>query len=354
MVVYDIMKKNIINNITMKSLKSEASIKQVSVDHLLKVTHQPIFTAYLISSLQFESKSSSNIYEISVSQDPKHLRLDTFSLINTIQNLEQWASEIVDLCKESFLDCDIADQDKIVLEENLSLINELLGKNKNDRIKAFEVSINETLDDWKKHHDNFMSKQNQIESYSGRINSNDLNDNKTLSSLKDYMNQLEVNFIDKVGRSFKSESGEFSYLLETVKTNNNKMIENAFNVRNILTKYVGHKYDLRQPMAYLKDKESGLSNEISLGVLSSDNRSLGFQDVCKYLKDNNVINSIQFDLLRRSKNKEDLFTVLKNKGYETIRYYESEETFLHNKDLYKERKNVNKVNNIVNFKNKVA
>ena len=142
---------------------------------------------------------------------------------------------------------------------------------------------------------------------------------------------IERDFRYNIELDFDKAVENFTDFLETVRNNNDNMRTFAYELRESLVSFVKDEYDLRQPMQYLKEIESGKDNEISLGILNTSNMNI----LMNYLEKNEVITSVQKNILKKSYEKDELINLLQNIGYEKIYYYESEESFLSNKDLYK-------------------
>jgi len=339
----------------MKSLKNTNSINQISKDYLLGITKQPEITCPIINALQFSGNNRSKIYKCELGEDPNYLEVDTRQLIKTIEKLKSWATDICNIYHDNNLIIEI-ESDKKDIEGLIKLVEEYVDHNYISEIEEHQKDINKIIDRWndcnskyekeKEHIEELELNLRNLESSLDNYDSENEDDEVHIDSIKDEMSDIERD-IDRAGRDLDDIEREFRFdveldfdkavidfteFLESVRTNNDNTRSYAYELRGMITSFIQDEYDLRQPMEYLKTLETGKNNEISLGILDIHT----ITQVINYLASNEVISSIQKDILKKSLNKQELIGLLQNIGYEKIRYYESENAFLNNKELYKE------------------
>lgn len=345
----------------MKSLKTSPSINQISKDYLLGITKQPEITCPIINALQFSGNNRSKIYKCELGEDPSGLTVDTSELIKTIEKLKSWATDICDIYSDNELVIEDID-DRKNIEGLKSLVEQYIDQDYISEIEDYEKEINKIIESWEEYNskheiqqeyiNDLEKKQSELERLLDNYDSED--DKEHIESIKYDMSDVE-NDIDTANRDIDGIERDFRYnieldfdkavenftdFLETVRNNNDNMRTFAYELRENLVSFVKDEYDLRQPMQYLKEIERGKDNEISLGILNTSNMNI----LMNYLEKNEVITPVQKNILKKSYEKDELINLLQNIGYEKIRYYESEESFLSNKDLYKEIE-VLKINN---------
>lgn len=347
----------------MKSLKDKTSINQISKDYLLKITKQPDITCPIINALQFSGNNRSKIYKCELGEDPSGLTVDTSELIKTIEKLKSWATDICDIYDDNELSIEDID-DRKNIEGLKSLVEQYIDQDYISEIEDYEKEINKIIDSWEEYNTNYEDqksyieelerKQDELENKLNNYDSDDEDDYAHIESIKYDISDVERD-IDRASRHLESIERDFRYnveldfdkavenftiFLETVRSNNDNMRTFAYELRESIVSFITDEYDLRQPMQYLKEIESGKDNEISLGILTYPN----FNQLMNYLGKNEIISPVQKQIMNKNFNKDELINLLQNIGYEKIRYYESEESFLSNKDLYKEIE-VLKINN---------
>lgn len=347
------MIKNMIN--VMKSLKNTKSINQISKDYLLGITKQPDITCPIINALQFSGNNRSKIYKCELGEDPSGLTVDTSELIKTIENLKSWATDVCDVYNDNELSIeDTDDRENIV--GLINLVEQYLDQDYISEIQDHEKEINKIIDSWEEYNssyeeqksyiDDLEKKQEELETALDNYDSDNEDDYDEIESIKDnifenerdtdranrHLESIERDFRYDVEMDFDKAVENFTIFLEKVRSNNDNMRTFAYELRENLVTFIKDEYDLRQPMQYLKEIESGKDNEISLGILTYPN----FNQLMNYLERNEIVSPVQKKIMNKNFDKNELISLLQNIGYEKIRYYESDDSFLTNKELYKE------------------
>lgn len=286
----------------MPDLRSIKSLNQISSDRLLNIPKQPLNTCPLIDALKFGGQSCSKIYEIKLGNNPANIIINTKELISRIDELENWSKGVISLANSvtSIEDCEYID----FLS---SKITKAIDNNKNYLMVQSEYKINNLIREW--------------------IGYN------RLSEFYTEHNSLNIRF-SLLKAFFTEATNEFDQLLENVRMNNHELRENTHSLKLFILPNLRCNYDLTQPMAYLKTIEKG-ENEISLGLIESDDNQMNYFRLIQYLKFNKAINDTQFNMLRVTESKSDILNILKLNGYEKIYYYENLKNFLQDRDDYK-------------------
>lgn len=335
----------------MKSLKEIPSVNQISWDYLLNISRQPKITCPLINTLQFSGTNKSRIERLSIEINPIKLILDTDNLLTLMSDLEKWSTDILDLSNSLLIgDLENIDDNMIIqMEELTELMKKSLKIDYFVEIENQSNTINSCISEWLYIHNDYTSINNKINAITMDIeNSNNESDDLITMQLKlkesesllvDYQSMittLENTFENSILGDFIQKTNDFSDFLEIVRTHNDNLRSISHELESCIISIKKSNFSLLQPIDYLKRLETGSSNEISLGILKSDERDANFQDLCQYLKNNGVIEILQADILSKTKSAPDLFELLKTKGYEIIRYYETKDHFLTDKESYKE------------------
>lgn len=333
----------------MKSLKNKNSYKQMSTDYMLGITRQPDNTCPLIDALIYEGNRRSKIYDLSVDYDPTHLRVDVNPLIERIRQLESWSEDVIGLFSE-FDELVIDPDDREIFKTFIDEIELKINNNRNSEIRDGEKEINDLVDQWEELFDEYNdtlsileSKQKEISMLESDLDSEDPDDednniksieNKLehardeFSNYEDRLETIKSNFDYDVESRFNGVSESFSELLEEVRKNNDSMRMLTKALKTESFPYLENLYNLEQPIAYLKQIESGHDDEISLGVLDRTADNYFYLSISNYLSKHEVINDIQKKLFQKAQSVNDVVELLKEIGYKKIYYYENKESYI--------------------------
>lgn len=286
----------------MPNLRNIKSLNQISSDRLLNIPKQPLNTCPLIDALKFGGQSCSRIYEVKLGMNPTNIIVNTKELIDRIDELEKWAKGVM------FLANSVKKiEDSEYIDFLSKRITTTIDNNKSSKILETGNKINSLIKEW-------IGYNRLAEFYTEH-------------------NSLNIRFM-LFKTLFNDVTNDFDQLLEDVRANNQELRESAHNLKLFILPQLKEKYDLTQPMAYLKTIEKD-DNEISLGLIESDDNQMNYFRLIQYLKFNKAIDDLQFNMLRLKESKTDIISVLKLNGYEKIYYYESLNNFLQDKNDYK-------------------
>lgn len=314
----------------MKSLKYIASSRQLSDDYLLRINRQPGNTCPLINTLQFVGPESETLYSLSVAFDPSDLNIDSTPLVNRINELERWASDIVNLYDNASFP---SSPELDVIHHFLDTIRDAIDSNPSKEILEYDLLINAKIDHWKELFDYYDSSSKEIDELKLSIDQDDGEHTydilERVSNLEQFMSNINEEFREVIETELRDLFEEHSKFLEIVRSNNDNMRICAHELEENYISMMG----IKSPMDFLKTLESGRPDEISLGIIRDD--SLGINDklwsnTCNYLAYNNVITHVQAVLLYKSADYDLLFKNLSDNGYKTITYYDSIDTYLDN------------------------
>lgn len=341
----------------MKSLKNIESLNQVSNDYLLKITRQPPITCPLINALQFSGLNQSSLYDLVITEKPNNLSLDPTELLETIGELEKWSTALVDLYhSHPEISMKLSSSAKDIIEFAILDINRLIESNPTNELLEYSSKINSIISDWDTKHDEYSDLKDDSSTEDHTIYEinckisfyDDGKNDDVLAKLKEEKEMteqkierinkklldLENDFHYNITVHFEDQANEFSRFLENVRSNNDELRSRSYALRTHVVALLKNTMDLRQPMEYLKELESGKDSEISLGIIKSRERNVNFFSLCRYLHKNGVLSDIEFTLLRKETSVDSLLPLLKSKGYETIRYYENKDAFLKDKNNF--------------------
>lgn len=338
----------------MKSLKDIPSIRQVRLDHMLDITPQPDNTCPLIDPLIYLGHRRSPIYDLELNYDPKHLLLDSSSLAERIDTLEEWANQVVDVY--SILDKDSIDNDDIVnMDEYVTDIRERIEWNKMYEVSCSVKIINDIIYDWQDKNSDYLRVERSIDIAQEEHDSLESNfeydpedegyedglaviaeAKSAVDSLNEDMEELRDDFNSDVCKPFEKAINAFTELMESIRSNNDELRHATMYLRDIVIEYAHNDFNVVQPMDYLKRLETGRDDEISLGLVDTDYYLHSFGNLTDYLKINGVLSDIQIVLLRKTKSLTDLLDGLKEIGYKKVMYYDDAKISMKHPEIYKE------------------
>lgn len=321
--------------------KVPSSMKQISVDFLIKIPRQPDISCPIIDTLIFMGENASKNYEVDIDFHPEHLKVDTQELSKATAELQDWANGIIrclsNLSDETKEKIYTESFNKKTIDQQITFIQHCIYNNRSTDLNNYQYKINGIIEKWTELHE-------KHEEYSKDILSN-------RSKMKD----IEKEFDKKVKPEFERKVYEFTQLLETVRENNDQMRSTAYPLRHLITNYASQKeYDLRQPMPYLS-KFLKKDSDISLGILYNKHYEHEFLQLCLFLTENGALNASQYEKIieidqktelnsRLSESKKTLYQkqksealidMLKENGYTNIYYYDNASDFMVSKDSYR-------------------
>lgn len=341
----------------MKSFKHHKPHNQIRIDHLLGINVQPDNTCPLIDALIYSGSYRSKVYRVEIDNDPSHLTLDTSQLINRIQDLETWVNDVVDLYHE-VID-KVTDSDELIeLTDYHDEIVACVKDNKDYEIKDMEKDINSLIDDWQEYHDDYNKAQNQLETAQSELSKAEYNYSLLDESDEDYeeeesnlkheldnaqdnfnsveteISKIKDNFNFDIDHKFDNITVKFSELLEKVRANNDKMRTACNYLKSGLLPHLKDDYNLTQPIEYLRNLESGLDTEISLGLLDINYYNRSLAKITNFLSNEDILTDVQVTLINKVRDINCLTDILQSVGYTKIRYYDNYETYRKHPELY--------------------
>lgn len=338
----------------MKSLKDLPSIRQVRLDHMLEITPQPDNTCPLIDPLIYIGRRRSPLYDLNIDYDPTDLILDETRLAERIELLEQWAHEVLDVYtlinKDSIDPDDFIDIDDYRKEVQTKIANNRMGE-----VSSMVENINNIIYEWKNLYSDFLSAEREVSQAEQEVNRLEINFDfhedddgyvealeaidhakEEVESVKEKIEDLKSEFDSDISRPFEKTIEKFTILMEEVRANNDSLRQNTSQLREMVVQYVGNDFNVIQPMDYLKNIETGRSDEISLGLVDSKYYMHSFSKLTDYLKRHAVLSDIQIVLLNKSESMPDLLDALKEKGYTIVRYYDDAKVSMKHPELFNE------------------
>lgn len=341
--------------------------KQVSVDDLMGVCNDHPITCPFINPLIFNGPMSSRNYEIALDFDPSSLKVNVNPLKKAIEGLEKWAEDLSRLYREQ------ASESKPELSKAYNdNIEKLASQQFDEDINSYASEINGVIESWIEQRSLFAEQKkalltaiDELENYEKsyllkKINHTLSNDDSDLldfyrnevEEAQEKLEDIEDDFNRHIKEDFKKTTEEFSTFLEVVRERNDTLRELVDDLKYGLLTYCKKELDLYQPDEYL-DLKFGTYDKIptdilNLGVLySSRNEQRNFTTLIQGIRAKQAITFDQMltlmdaslDVSSDAKEKREtlLFNILDKNGFKKIRYYESADQYIKDKDSYIER-----------------
>lgn len=371
------------------------TMHQIIRDKLLKIHSDHIITCPIIDTLIFQGEKCTRIFKINIDQDPNLLTIDSTKLLEAMGGLQKWTKELI----EVYNNLSNEDKEKtsdLEIDAMIENIEELLGDNY--LVKKEEIKINDLIEKWKIEAIKYNEiKQSIIDLELSKLSSKELlkatsidnpqyldymiKHNQIKAEIKESENtllEIEYSFDDTIKTPLEYEIVRYSKGLEETRRMNDDLREETNELRKCIIKHYKEELDCYQPDEYLvkkfgitdalADKKilnlgliynnySTFDHEIEKGnqnglkyfyrllsdlkdrAIISDEDRLELEDlVTQFRKEDDYLSQFNFskDNIKTFEfEKEALFSKIKDKGYDIIRYYEQEDDFLKNKDSFK-------------------
>lgn len=350
--------------------------KQVSIDSILGIQEQHTATCPLINALQFTGPMSSKIYEVDLNYNPKDLKISIKPLTTEMDNLLKWSDDLLNIYNN------LPEDKKILInnESKISDIESLRNEIEKDTIIEMSSEINALIESW-------IDFQTDLQDLKEEENTEVKNIETTekdilllkikkasttdaeellqfykdeLLNVQEKIKDLKDNFDTYIKDDFDRLTNQFSEYLEIVRNRNDDLRGEVGELRYHIVANCKELLNIYQPDEYL-DKKFGIKqNIVNIGVLNNNvtyherNEDKHFHTLALGLRSKKYIDFTQLNKLLdikdndknrlRIKRKEELFEMLKENGVQKIRYYETQEEYKDNKEIFKE-KELNKLKN---------
>lgn len=348
--------------------------KQISYDTLLGVQDNHPITCPLINTLKFTGDCSSKIYVVGLNYYPKHLKVNTADLLDTMNALDKWTNGLLDIYET------LSEENKNIIGQkiDITLLRSILEQYFNDDIKEYQSDINGVIDEWIEYINNFTEANDELiknkelledqEKELLFLKINEKSQDECLSLIEFYQseineqvdkkNDITIDFKRYVEEEFNTKTNEFSNFLETVRNRNDDLRSYVEELKYQIIKYEKENLKLYQPDHYLDLKFGKEKGVVNIGVLFNDTQSYEkdedhhFTSLMLGLTKNKIITfdqmkNITENTFTRLYRKKELFEILEKNGYRKIRYYETQHDYLKDKDVFTEQ-NLNK--NTIKYK----
>lgn len=348
-------------------------VKQISNDSLLNIYSRHEHTCPLINVLQFRTDSSSKLYEDELDYDPIHLKVNPKRLITSINDLDKWATGILEIYDS--LPKDIQIKSGISIDDYRDMLetkynNEIKNQSKsiNKIVEAWTINRNEYKEILEKHSilENDINKKEKeiiIKKMAGESIVTDIEEINILKNsiieINTKVDEQLLNFEKNIKNQFIKETKDFSEFLEVVRERNEDLRESADNLKELFFNHAKEILNIYQPDEYLDRNFSVSSKKIfNLGVLFNDSdiggktETSNFRVLTNGLLTKRILNFDEVEMCLtalhkpRIERKNVLFKMLRIKGFDEVRYYETQDDYLRDKDKFSiETLKVNKLEN---------
>lgn len=373
-------------------------MKQILTDTLLGIHEYHPFTCPFINALIFQGKTCSRVYDIDIEYDPKDLNIYSGELHEAVEGLNKWVIDVIalyenlpdnlkdekadlqiDLMIQGIrelleFDIDVSQQERdinLLVDRWISVHNEYKAlkdeiQNKERALDAAESMLNINLDD------------SDIKSYRESERDRSAAD---LQLSEDLLQKLENEFTHEISELFEYETENYSRNMEQLRTRNDTLREETRALIECLSINFKNEFNFEQPNDYLnrkfgiKDSLSGIKT-LNIGLIYN-NTAFNVNNVDEY-SDNEYgkeyLMKLVNDLYKRNiftyADKQDfkdrvnpfilirsdyfekygieksesrtpefqknmLLEKLKEHGYKMVRFYDSIEDYMVNKDNFK-------------------
>lgn len=369
-------------------------LKQLSYDQLMNIPNQPENSCPYINSLQFCGTDKTRVFKIEIDDFDSALIIEgseTVNFFDLIKRLENWSTSACILYKQvmnayennrELFSTDFKELlESYEAELSFKSVEEYINNNLVSEINSGISSVNKLGYELQEIIYDYEDRKNEIESLekeesdiSELIDNADEMEDDQLDDLKNKYKSIQseisvlnkdichlLSDFDSVTYSYEKEIFKFSEMLEDVRFTNSNARENVANIKAFLITAAKDFLNLHQPYEYLsKVTDSADDNIINIGIISDSpekNRNIfNFSTNKDFLSKTTIdfVNeaanyssyktTIDFkekygleknEYFSRSNVIKILLNDLKINGFKGLRYYESNEDFINNKDSYK-------------------
>lgn len=372
-------------------------MKQILTDKLLGIHEEHPFTCPFINALIFQGKTCSRVYDLDITYNPEYIYVHSDDFLHAVDGLNKWVNDVIALYENLPEDIKNAKAD-LEIDSMIVGIRELLDvsfefrddeRTINDLLADWENIYKEH----KQTYDELETKRRELYSAKSMVDVVSDSDVQTyrlaerdrlehdVQSLENKIEQLQTKFNDDFVPLFEIETEDYSRTLEDFRTRNDTLREETRALMVCLEMNFKNEFNFEQPHDYLnrkfgiKDSLSGVKT-LNIGLIYNntpfnvnnideyDENADGRKYLLKLVDDlcsRNILTSedrrdfqdrvnpfllIRADYLEKygieksvsrtlDFQKNMLLDKLKVHGYKMVRFYESIDDYISNKDNFK-------------------
>jgi len=370
---------------------------QIRKDILLDIHSVHPITCPLINPLIFHGDKCTKVYEIELTYNPENLYVYSDDLIEAISDLKQWTHDVINLYTQ-LPDESKENKSYLDIPELIEAVEELLNNDYNNFYDQ-EKKINRYISAWESQYKEAIEYQNSINQqkqtiielkdslsdlrmgesdYEG-LSINIMHHEEELKQTNRLYSMLEHQFDQDLRDSLEYQFKTYSDKLEYVRFCNDNLREETTSLRDCLIMNFKEELNCFQPDEYL-NKKFGITdflskkNALNLGIIhnnstfitmdgDTENNDFGEKyflklvnelrkkDIltyteCSYIKDRvepfmlKAEYQEKFGISKEESRQPEyrvnlLLSLLKDKGFDIIRYYEKHEDYLNNRNSFK-------------------
>lgn len=372
-------------------------MKQILTDKLLGIHEEHPFTCPFINALIFQGRTCSRSYDLEISYNPDYIYVHSDDFLHAVDGLNKWVNDVIGLYENLPEDVKNAKAD-LEIDKMIVGIRELLDYSVDlrDDERYINDLLDDWLQLHKEHKQTYEELENKrrefyaaksmvdvttdsdVQTY--RIAERDRLEND-VQSLEDKIEQLQTKFSDDFVPLFEDQTEDYSRALESFRTRNDTLREETRALMVCLEMNFKNEFNFEQPHDYLnrkfgiKDSLSGVKT-LNIGLIYNntpfnvnnideyDENADGRKYLLKLVDDlcsRNILTSedrrdfqdrvnpfllIRADYLEKygieksvsrtlDFQKNMLLDKLKVHGYKMVRFYESIDDYISNKDNFK-------------------
>lgn len=339
-------------------------MNELSYDQLLKIEPTHPITCPLINPLKFCGEMSSMVYEVNLDYNPEDLLVDLKPLLKGIEQLNSWANGIVDTVKS------LPEDLLKTIQYNKDKIEELLSDDSTQELKEMKNMINGLIEAWQEAikdreevFENLKINKNEVENLEKELLLISLTDksliedkvglinfyNEEIEENEDELKTIEHTFEKYTKPDFEKEVEDFSNLLEEIRSRNDNLREEITSLKRDLITVAKIDLNLYMPTEFLDMNFPENKKSINIGVIFNSlendfrNYKTNYFKTVKTIGERAKLTFLEKDSLmdlygKKNKNEtiSEILNLLKQKGFEKVRYYENENQFLQDKYNFNE------------------